>query len=131
MSSNPCKWIHATLTAAGIKAYPRDAGSEPSMPYAIYSQSSRTPLVTLGPQPAALPFSTDVSITVWADSYAGAWEVARTARKALHGWQGIHEDVEIIHCLLQSEADGATDYENGEDKPTYSVEQTYLVTWPD
>lgn len=101
------------------------------MPYAVYSQSSRTPTVTLGPQPMALPFSTDVAITVWAGTYAEVWSVARKLRKALHGWQGTFEDVEIIHCLLQSEADGALDYENGEDKPTYSVDQTYLVTWPD
>ena len=131
MATNPCKWIHATLEGCGLQAYPRDAGDEPAFPYAVYSQESRTPVVTLGPQPANLPFTTTVSVSIWASTYAEAWRVAQKARQAMHGWQGTFEDVEIIHCLLQAEADGSIYYDTGDDKPAYSVDQTYLVSWPD
>ena len=132
--SNPAAWFHSAVESSGIRVFPVAYGTtEPQMPYGIYTQEAVSPAVTLDAPPSdgTCPQTSNFSLVIWDRTYRGVWDVAGKVRKSLHGWAGVIEGVEIMHCLLASSQDAGIDYDDADEKPKYSVTQTYQILWSD
>jgi hypothetical protein len=124
----PHVWLKSAIeaAAAGVLAYPVEmtGGGEP--PYVIYvreatSRDSET-LDVVGVSPAAR-----FAVTVYADSYVEAWQIAGSIYGDLHNFQGTAEGEVIESCLVLDERDGDAGYLEGREQPTFTVEQTIEV----
>lgn len=134
----PQTWFYAAVEdAAGCSAYPLGVPEGVAPPFVVYSRSATSRELVLADtfdeDPAAdtLPPIGTFNVEVYAEGYLAAWQIADAIRSALHRFQGEADGVAIDSCLVMDEADGDPVTLDGQDKPTYVVNQTYQVRWLD
>ena len=131
----PHVWLKSAIeaAAAGVLAYPVEmtGGGEP--PYVIYVREATSREMVLAeafdddPAPAELAPVARFSVTIYADSYVEAWEIAGQVSTALHRFQGSADGEVIESCMVLDERDGDSGYLEGREQPTFTVEQTIEV----
>jgi hypothetical protein len=127
----PETWLKATVEAAtGCPAYPLTAPEQTPLPYVIYGRQSTNREATLAPglQAAVNPSGT-FAVEVYASTYSAAKDAADAIRAALHNFIGTASGVTILHSLLTDERDGDVIFFDGQDRPTFVVEQTLDIRW--
>lgn len=124
----PELWIKAAIEdSAECLAYPVEAPEGAAPPYVTFGRSSTSRQLVLSDSVANVVGVFDVSI--YADSYVQAKELADNCREGLHNFSGMAEGVTIEMSALTDEVDGSPEYLDGRDKPTYSVNHTYEIHW--
>lgn len=136
--SVPQKWFYAAVeAAAGCEAHPLGVPEGVAPPFVIYTRSgtAREQLLsdTLDDEPAsdAMPPVATFEVQIYAATYVGAWDIADAVRAAVHKFSGVANEITVESCLLAEEQDGDPVFLDGQDKPTYVVNQTYQVRWVD
>jgi hypothetical protein len=69
------------------------------------------------------------TVEIYAEAYMQAKSLADSVRSALVSFNGTASGATITSVLLDDERDGDPVFFNGQDKPTYLVEHTYLIRW--
>jgi hypothetical protein len=64
---------------------------------------------------------------IYAESYLAVQELARRVQRGVDNFAGVFAGVNITHCHIEDERDGAPIEFVGEGKPTYAKEQTYVI----
>jgi hypothetical protein len=127
----PEQWLKAAAEAAGgCLAWPMEAPEGAALPYIVYGRTSTTRERGMAPSPLR-PVSplAQFQVIVYASSYFAAKTLADAVRLALDNFNGAAHGVTIRHCLITEEQDAPPDYLEGQDKPTFAVEQTYQIRW--
>lgn len=127
----PEQWLKAAIEAAGsCSAYPMEAPEGAALPYVIYGRTStQRETIMAGPTPVNVNPSAQFSVLLYASTYSTVKGLADFVRAALHNFNGTAHGVTIRQTLILEELDGSPDYLEGQDKPTYTVEQTYQIRW--
>jgi len=103
-----------------------------ALPYVIYGRTStQRETIMAGATAFNMRPSAQFSVLLYASTYSGVKSLADSVRSALHNFNGTANGVTIRECLITEELDGSPDYLDGQDKPTYSVDQTYQIRWED
>lgn len=127
----PEQWLKAAIEAAGsVQAWPMEAPEGAALPYVVYGRTSTTrALFTNGTMTVSVRPSAVFQVLLFASTYSAVKTLADQVRVALHNFNGAAHGVTIRECMIQEEADAPPDYLEGQDKPTYSVDQTYQIRW--
>jgi hypothetical protein len=121
---------NAIEAAAGCQAYPLIAPEAASLPYVVYGRTSTDRSLDLAGNPTALRApSAQFQVEIYAATYFSAKTLADLVRQAVHNFTGTAYGVTIRSSLLVEERDGEPVFFDGQDKPTFSVEQTYQIRW--
>lgn len=127
----PEAWIKSAVEdAAACPAYPLIAPEAAPLPYVVYGRQATA-------REAVMPESFGIQITpvgtfaieVYAATYTAAKGIADEIRQALHNFNGIASGVTICLSLLTDERDGDPVFFDGQDTPTFTIEQTYSIRW--
>ena len=122
----PETWLRGAIeTAAGCQAWPLAVSEGVSPPFIVYRRAS-----TLRERSLLQSMESPVaSFNVWivASSYIAAKELAELVRLGVDGFKGSGGGLTIDHAYLTDESDGDVDYDEGQDKPTFTVQQTYEI----
>lgn len=129
----PEQWLKAAIEAAGgCLAYPMEAPEGAALPYVVYGRTSTQRQTLLaGATTINVRPSGQFQVLVYAPGYFVAKTLAESIRNGLHNFNGTASGVTIRECLIVEELDGQPDYLEGQDKPTYAVEQSYQIRWED
>jgi hypothetical protein len=129
--SFPEQWIkNATEAVAECQAFPMVAPESAALPYVVYGRNSTDRGLSLVAIPGApIPPAAQFQVEIYAATYLSAKTLANTIRSALHNFTGTASGVTICSSLLTDERDGDPVFFDGQDKPTFSVEQTYQIRW--
>lgn len=120
----PEPWIRSALEdECECSAYPVDAPEGAQPPYSTFVREGTTR------EAAAVAVSGEFRITIYADSYLEAKQLADAARAGLHNFSGQAGETTIDGAWIVDEVDGQPVYLDGRDKATYSVEQVLRVFW--
>jgi hypothetical protein len=111
----------------GSRIYPHQAPASTPMPFVLWRRSGINREQTLGP-PMGVP-RVSVEYTIFATTYYSARNVADAMRKALDGYGGTLDNVEVKQASLTNESDDLATLEGSETPNAYSVTQTYDVMW--
>jgi len=127
----PEQWVkNAIEVAAGCEAYPLIAPEAVSLPYVVYARvSTDRSLYTSAPVGYALPPAGQFQVEIYAATYSSAKALANAVRQSMHNFTGTAYGVTIRSSLLTDERDGEPTFFDGQDKPTFAVEQTYKIRW--
>jgi hypothetical protein len=127
----PEQWLKAAIeTASGYLAWPMEAPEGAALPYVIYGRTStQRETIMAGATAINMRPSAQFSVLLYASTYSGVKSLADSVRAALHNFNGTANGVTIRESLITEELDGSPDYLEGQDKPTYSVDQTYQIRW--
>lgn len=122
----PEQWLRQAIeTAAGCPAYPQDAPEGAGLPYVVYERLGTERVV--GPM-STMPVGT-FSVLIFGGTYAAAKGLAEAVRPALHNFSGTASGVTISLSIITDERDGDPVFFDGQDRPTFCVEQTYSIRW--
>lgn len=126
----PEQWLKsAAEAAAGCPAYPMEAPEGASLPYLIYGRTSTTRETVMASTGAVITPYAQFRVILYGATYSAVKTMAANVVAALHNFNGAAHGVTIRQCLSLDELDGPTDYLDGQDRPTFSVEQTYQIRW--
>lgn len=126
----PEQWLKsAAEAAAGCPAYPMEAPEGASLPYLIYGRTSTTRETIMASTGPVIRPAAQFRVILYGATYSAVKTMASNVVSALHNFNGAAHGVTIRQCLSLDELDGPTDYLDGQDKPTFSVEQTYQIRW--
>lgn len=126
----PEVWMKAAIEdACECLAYPVDAPEGAAPPYVTFARASTTRDTAATLDNAVPNVLGTFSVSIYADSYLQAKELADACREGLHNFSGIAEGVTIELSALNDEVDGQPVYLDGRDRPTYSVDHTYAIHW--
>jgi hypothetical protein len=127
----PEQWAkNAIEGAASCQAYPMIAPESASLPYVVYGRTSTDRIVDMAAPPgSAFPPAAQFQVEIYAATYFSAKTAADLVRQVLHNFTGTASGVTIRSSLLTDERDGDPVFFDGQDKPTFSVEQTYQIRW--
>lgn len=126
----PEQWLKsAAEAAAGCPAYPMEAPEGAALPYLIYGRTSTTRETPLLSGNLIVNPTAQFRVILYAATYSAVKTLAASVVAALHNFNGTAHGVTIRLCLALDELDGSPDYLDGQDKPTFSVEQTYQIRW--
>jgi hypothetical protein len=126
----PETWLRGAIeTAAGCPAWPMAVPEGAPTPFLVYRRTGTA-------RERTLEFEVDsplATFQVWivADSYLAAKELGERIRKGCDNFNGSEGGLTIEHCFLADESDGDVDYDEGQDKPTYTIQQTYEIRFRD
>ena len=118
----------AVESATSCYAYPQVVPESASTPFVVYARVG-TNREQLGIPGYSIPPTGTFSVEMYADSYSRVKSLADSVRVALSSFNGTASGATITSVLLQDERDGEPVFFNGQDKPTYLVEHTYLIRW--
>lgn len=134
--SAPHVWLREQIEAAtGVDAFPVEVTGTNLPPYVVYvrDQTTREMVLpdTLEPVPDAglMPPVATFTLTIYADSYVQAWEIAGQITAAVHKVSADDSGLTIHESVVLDEKDGMAGYLEGRDSPTYTVEQTVQIRW--
>lgn len=134
--SAPHVWLREQIEAAsGVDAFPVEVTGSNLPPYVVYvrDQTTREQILAeaLGESPpvAYMPPVATFTVTIYADSYVQAWEIAGDITSAIHNVSADESGLTIHECLVVDEKDGMAGYLEGRENPTYTVEQTITIRW--
>lgn len=124
-------WLKSAIeSASGSDAFPQIAPEGAPLPYVVYGRESTTIDPALyGGQPVPRKPLGQFRLEVYAATYTQAKAVADDVRQAIHDFNGTAGGVTILHSYLIDEKDGDPVFFDGQDRPTFVVEQTYTVRW--
>jgi hypothetical protein len=126
----PEQWTkNAIEAAAGCQAYPLIAPEAASLPYVVYGRMSTDRSTNMAGVPVVFNPSAQFQIEIYAATYFSSKTLADLVRQAMHNFTGTAYGVTIRSSLLVEERDGEPVFFDGQDKPTFSVEQTYQIRW--
>lgn len=132
--STPHIWLREQIeSTTEIPTYPVEVTRVELPPYIVYvrDETQRDVALTLG-DTLNSPIAEDLSlgtfaVTIYADSYVQAWEIAGAISGALHNVSGGEGSTYIQQSRVASQRDGAAGYLEGRDQPTYTVEMTIQI----
>jgi hypothetical protein len=127
----PEQWTKKAIeTATGCQAYPLIAPEAAALPYVVYGRISTDRGTNMAVN-ANIVFdpSAQFQVEIYAATYFSAKTLADQVRQAAHNFTGTAYGVTIRSSLLVDERDGEPVFFDGQDKPTFSVEQTYQIRW--
>jgi hypothetical protein len=127
----PEQWTKSAIeSAAACQAYPLIAPEAAALPYVVYGRISTDRNTNMaGISNVVFNPSAQFQIEIYAVTYFSAKTLADTVRQAMHNFTGTASGVTIRSSLLVEERDGEPVFFDGQDKPTFSVEQTYQIRW--
>lgn len=127
----PEQWAKAAIEAsAGCQAYPVIAPEGASLPYVVYGRMTTDRGMNMaGNVVVAFNPAAQFQVEIYTATYFSAKTLADLIRQAMHNFTGTASGVTIRSSLLMDERDGEPVFFDGQDKPTYSVEQTYQIRW--
>jgi hypothetical protein len=135
----PHVWLKEAIeNATSATAWPvgvTDPSSTP--PFVIYAReaTSREQVLadTFDDTPAADQINPVARflVSVYADDYVAAWDLAGQITAAIHKFAGTVDGTTIEHCLVLDERDGQPDYLDGREVPTFTVELSVEIRWND
>jgi len=114
--------------ATGRLAYPQVVPESASTPFVVYARVG-TKREQIGVPDYAIPPVGTFAVEIYAETYAQAKLLADSVRSALSNFNGTASGATITSVLLDDERDGDPVFFNGQDKPTYMVEHTYIIRW--
>jgi len=122
----PQQWLcHAIESAAGCRAYPAAVPEVEGIPYVTYEHQRTTWDRSIdGLENEA---TATYAISIYADTYLAAQELARLVRRGVDNFTGSVGGVTITHCHIDDERDGPPVDFAGDGKPTYAKEQMYVI----
>lgn len=124
----PEVWIKEAIEdATECLAYPVEAPEGVAPPYVTFARTSTARDIVLEGSFGGVVGVFEV--TIYADAYVQAKEIADAARQAIHNFSGQTSDITIELSALTDEVDGSPEYLDGRDRPTYSVNHTYEIHW--
>jgi hypothetical protein len=108
-------------------------GGDP--PYVVYTRTATSRELLLPdalddiPTIDNLPPVATFTVTVYADSYVQAWEIADAITAAVHKFAGTAHGETIQTALVTDVADGDSGFLEGREQPTFTVELTVEITY--
>jgi hypothetical protein len=125
----PEQWAKGAIEAAGgCQAWPLIATESAALPYVVYGRLSTDRVNNMAGVVITDP-SAQFQLEIYAATYFAAKTLADQIRQAMHNFTGTASGVTIRSSLLIDERDADPVFFDGQDKPTYSVEQTYQIRW--
>lgn len=126
----PEQWTKSAVeSSSGCQAYPLIAPEAAALPYVIYGRTSTDRSTNMSNVNIVFDPSAQFQVEIYAATYFAAKTLADQVRKAMHNFTGTAYGVTIRSSLLVEERDGEPVFFDGQDKPTFSVEQTYQIRW--
>ena len=122
------EWFRAALAAAaGVKAWPLQAGEYQMPPFIVYErQSTERERHLAGPSGLALA---TFNVAIFSEAYADARRLARLVCDHTANFKAETPGVTILDAWLEDESDGETIESPGDEKPWFQVSQTWLVRY--
>lgn len=134
--SAPHVWLREQIEdATGVDAFPVEVTGSNLPPYVVYVRDTTAREMVLPdtleavPEAGLLPPVATFTLTIYADSYVQAWEIAGQIVGAVHKVSVDESGLTIHESIVVDEKDGAAGYLEGRDSPTYTVEQTIQIRW--
>jgi hypothetical protein len=127
----PEQWAKSAIeTSSGCQAFPVIAPEGASVPYVVYGRLSTDRGINMvGNVNVTFSPAAQFQVEIYAATYFSAKTLADAIRQVMHNFTGTANGVTIRSSLLADERDGNPVFFDGQDKPTYSVEQTYQIRW--
>lgn len=126
----PEQWLKAAIEAAsGCDAYPLIAQEGAALPYVVYGRSSTSREVVMSTSNVGVRPAAEFSVEIYAQTYSETKTLSDAIRQSCHNFNGTANGVTIRLSLLVEERDGDPVFFDGQDRPTFVVEQTYQVRW--
>jgi hypothetical protein len=139
---SPHVWLKAVIedaTGSGsgyeVTAWPVEMTGAGDPPYVIYQRTSTVRELMLpdalddAPEIDSLPPVATFTVTVYADSYVEAWEIADAVTLAVHKFSGSAHGETIQTAIVTDVADGDSGFLEGREQPTFTVELTVEITY--
>lgn len=134
--SAPHVWLRERIEdATGVDAFPVEVTGSNLPPYVVYVRDQTTRELALpeafgaSPPAAYLPPMAMFTVTIYADSYVQAWDIAGDVTAAIHNVSDDDSGLTIHECLVVDEKDGMAGYLEGRETPTYTVEMSIAIRW--
>lgn len=142
---SPHNWLKAAIedslgSGSGSGEYELTAwpvemtgGGEP--PYVVYNRTATvrelmlTDTLDAVPTVGSLPPVATFQVTVYADSYVQAWQIADAIVAAVHQFSGSAHGETIDRAFVTDVTDGDSGFLEGREQPTYTVELTVEITY--
>jgi hypothetical protein len=124
----PETWLRGAIEkAAGCPAWPMAVPEAAPVPFVVYRRNSTIRERTLEYQTASPVASFQLMIV--AESYLAAKDLGERLRLGIDNFNGSEGGVTIDHVYLTDESDVEVDYDEGTDKPTYTIQHIYEVRY--
>jgi len=124
----PETWLRGAIeSAAGCPAWPMAVPEGAPTPFLVYRRTGTLRERTLAFQ-TATPVAT-FQVWIVADSYLAAKDLGEKVRLGVDNFNGSGAGLTIDHAFLTDESDGEVDYDEGQDKPTYTIQQIYEIRY--
>ena len=134
--SAPHVWLRERIEdATGYNAWPVEMTGSDVPPYVVYVREQTAREMVLPDamdevyEPAVLPPVASFLVTIYADSYVQAWEIAGQIVEAVHKVSADESGLTIHESIVSDERDGMAGYLEGRESPTYTVEQSITIRW--
>jgi|APCry1669189034_1035192.scaffolds.fasta_scaffold38516_4 hypothetical protein len=130
---HPEAWLSTTIeAAAGCNAYPVMGREGVPVPYVVFMREGTTDDLTLDQAYGDVGVTTATfSVDIYADSYLQAKDLAAAVRAAIRNFSGSASGITIIRATAEDDRDGSPVLLDGRDIPTYTIEQSYQISWRD
>ena len=139
----PHNWLKAAIEEAtdggsggyAVTAWPVEMTGGGDPPYVVYTRTATIRELLLDdtlddiPTLDSLPPVATFTVTVYADSYVQAWQIADAVVAAVHKFKGSAHGETIEKCLVVDVADGDSGFLEGREQPTFTVELTVEITY--
>lgn len=117
--------VHSALSAAsGVKVWALQASDKAAPPFAVYARSSTETEGTFGTDDAVVY---TYEVVVIDDSYSGARRIADRLASELADFKGTVDRDTVLEAYLEEDSDGDPIELPGDEKPWFSVSQTWKV----
>lgn len=127
----PEAWLATTLETAGTcPAYPVMGREGTAPPYIVFARDATVDDLTLEQTFGSVGVNTATfAVDIYADSYAAAKDIAAAVRAAIRNFSGTADGITILKATAEDDRDGSPVLLDGRDIPTYTIEQTYTISW--
>mgnify|MGYP006271957525 CR=1 FL=1 len=132
--SAPHVWLRSVIEdATDVSAFPVEATGATMPPYVVYTRESTSrDLMVLSDAYAEQPSADYIGpvatflVTIYADSYVQAWDIAGLVANAAHKVSATSGGL-TLYSIVEDEKDGSAGYLDGREQPVYTVEQTIRI----
>lgn len=127
----PEAWLADTLeAAAGCPAYPVMGREGTLPPYVVFNREGTQDDMALDDELGEKVVSTGTfSVDIYADGYLQAKGIAAAVKMAVRNFSGHSGSLTIIRSVVDDDRDGPPVLLDGRDTPTYTIEQSYRISW--
>lgn len=131
-SKHPEAWLASVIEAASnCNAYPVMGREGAETPYVVFRRESRdNGELNMGDPFGSQVISTAVfGVDIYADGYLQAKDIAASVRMAIRNFSGDIGALTITRSIAEEDRDGQFVLLDGRDTPTFTIEQTYIISW--